>query len=137
MSAQREVLFRAKCLGWDEGLNATVWLEGHYVPFCYDMDGDPFYEAIIDGHGEVWNIDRATLCQFTGLGDEDGEKIWEHSIIEACDLLRGGVIGEVVFKEGSFVIEFDKTEDIVIKYLSEIQVIGNIFDNPEMMEVEK
>jgi uncharacterized phage protein (TIGR01671 family) len=78
--SQREILFRAKRL--DNG----EWVEGYYV-FCPDgpthliFTGDYYHEMITtECSGIEWSrytIDPTTLCQFTGLRDKNGERIWE------------------------------------------------------------
>jgi uncharacterized phage protein (TIGR01671 family) len=145
MSTQREVLFKAKGL---VGLYAGVWLKGHYAPFCYDANGYPLYEVIITEDGQPREIDRATLCQFTGLHDMNGVRIWEGDIVER-DISRW-YENPMLFQQ---VVTWDvngySLEPTGIKHKTgkrkaphewscdNVAVIGNRFDNPELMEVEK
>ena len=89
-------------------------------------------------------IDIETLCQCTGLTDKNGNKIWESSIIKYND--------EVVDKENIDLIVFNETHagflrlhsgmmGLQYRYINEAlangcEVIGNSFDNPELLEVK-
>ena len=75
---------------------------------------------------------RFILMQYTGLKDKNGKEIYEGDV---------GVDGEndayyeVVFDEGAFVSHYDGN---ITEYLSEtasqMEIIGNIFENPELLQ---
>lgn len=156
----REILFKAKRI--DNG----EWVEGQYAYITNPLaeDGKPIKHLICNGTN-IFNdlIDPDTLCQYTGLTDKNGRKIWEN------DILRGhkndNDSARVVFGEFNVidaetlevvdrvigwhteVIETDalsKCEPFCLPmpltdfYIerSEFEVYGNIFDNPELLEVE-
>lgn len=88
----------------------------------------------IEGGG-AFSVDPKTVCQFTGLKDENGNSIWEHDILENLPATN-----EVVFNNGSFMIIEDYGDDIVEIPLSNcvlednicyLKVIGNKFDRKE------
>lgn len=166
----REILFKAKTTKKDNPINAfnNVWVEGDLIK----SDGKYYIHPvsnIINVIGELGKIivmhevDYKTLCQFTGLTDKNGKKIWEN------DILRGhnndDDLARVVFGEFNVidvytletvdrvvgwhteVIETDalsKCEPFCLpmpltdSYIkrSEFEVFGNIFDNEELLEVE-
>lgn len=77
-------------------------------------------------------VDPSTICQFTGLKDENGNSIWEHDILKNHPMTN-----EVIFRNGSFMIVEDYGDDIVEVPLSNmiledgvcyLKVIGNKFD---------
>ena len=134
----REILFKAKRK--DNG----EWVEGYYV-YCrkrhYILPA--LNKAIgFDEREDEWvEANPNTLCQYTGLTDKNGQKIWEYDI---CEMVYDGTIH-------IYVVVWDKTEldfkgtngkenyGCNFEYLGcceEIVVIGNIFDNPELLEAE-
>lgn len=142
----REILFKAKRV--DNG----EWVEGSLI----DLDIDSGYCYIVPPYKKasilpinflitdrMKLVDPKTLCQFTGLCDKNGKKIWENDIV-TCQTKYGGDIGKVVFHNGKFCVLWNsvyhyprngKCEnyyDINAKNL----VKGNIFDNKELLQEE-
>ena len=157
----RENLFKAKRK--DNG----EWVEGQYVYITNPLteDGKPIKHLICNGTN-IFNdlIDSDTLCQYTGLTDKNGKKIWENDIlrghgndkdlskvlfgkfyvIDAETLRRvDEVIGwhtevietDALSKCEPFCLPMPLTDFYIER--SEFEVYGNIFDNPELLEVEK
>ncbi len=134
----REILFKAKRI--DNG----EWVEGQYVYITNPLteDGKPIKHLICNGTN-IFNdlIDPDTLCQYTGLTDKNGKKIWENDI---CEMVYDGVVHIYIIVWDKEELDFKGTNGkenygINFEYLGcceEIVVIGNIFDNPELLEVE-
>ena len=125
----REILFKAKRL--DNG----KWVEGYY--FAKPILN---YHCILEGENQ-WQIDPDTLCQFTGLTDKDGNKIWENDIVDvsgcwwaSTDITRHLVEwNETLTGFSPFFVDFNS--DCCIYYYSEdSKVIGNKFDNFELLD---
>lgn len=122
----REILFRAKRL--DNG----KWVCGFLVPMWGQMH-------IIDRDFEntAYLIDESTLCQYTGLKDKNGNRIWENDIVRIENSMDDG-IGNIEFYGGMWYVDGEPSNTLydIIEYddIVEMEVVGNIFDNPELMK---
>lgn len=72
------------------------------------------------------------LMQFTGLCDKNGKKIFEGDILKVYAKL----VGKIEFVDATFFIRYSKNsyEELNMFYAEEIEIIGNIHDNPELLE---
>lgn len=152
----REILFRGKRI--DNG----EWCIGCVM--FHDNDKATIFRQH-PGHGGLDGIevDPSTVCQYTGLTDKNGRKIWENDVVKFHgndkDLVKI-VFGEFVVIETETFRGIDKvvgwhyevlpTDELskiepfnclmpINKYYVEIldaEVVGNIFDNSELLEVE-
>ncbi len=130
----REVLFRAKHI--------------HKLPQNWHLDGRWVEGYLSDerhinsiGIGGDLLVDPETVCQFTGLADESGRR-YEGDIFQASD-------GEYMHRyaitwgedslgwQAECIDDPDGTLPLSEFPVREIQVIGNIFDNPEMLKVQE
>lgn len=146
----REILFRAKRM--DNG----GWVEGYY--FCMThTDGRHVHHFIIPLGADLSKgtgiekiqveIDPETLCRYTGLKDKNGKRIWENDIVDASEEWwsacgpagHNSPIIKVEWLEG--VTGFDPFANYdcdcgVYIDANGCEVIGNIFDNPELLKGE-
>ena len=141
----REILFRGKM---DNG----EWV---YGSFCMDaleqFNGlcgiDGFIRLYDKGKGKMqtYEVDRETVGQYTGLMDKNGKRIFEGDIVAQnwydYDEPRDDSFGKVVFCEYdcSFsVMDVNKDGFMPLgrcgSYHWEVEVIGNVHDNPELLE---
>lgn len=134
----REILSRAKRI--DNG----EWVEGYYCKWkqirrnlgsVKEKVVDCIITWMSDGGMSRYEIDSETLCRFTGLKDKNGNRIWENDIVSGYFnhkkitgfIKYGSNAVYYIEREGSYGIHLDNSEDW-------LEVIGNIFDNPELLK---
>ena len=127
----REILFRGKRV--DNG----EWVEGYYSPVNIPITGNMGHFINVGGYRAV-EIDPETVSQFTGLCDKNDVKIFEGDIIEytdGCNDWLGAV--KYASDDAQFVVRFigGDVESFDNLYCGNCEVIGNIYDNPELLEV--
>lgn len=139
----REILFRGKDA--DSGL----WC---YGDLAHDREGNP--RIRFWGHNGylVRSVIPETVGQFTGLTDQNNKRIFEGDILQYFDnevqlVEWSGEWGQLMLhtyseyehKRGRKVVK-ETTEgwNCICDYpLREMTILGNIFDNPELLEVNK
>lgn len=138
----REILYRAKCI--DNG----EWVYGVPIKEALVGSHDGYYPKMIpecDGrHQTVYStaIKEETLEQYTELKDKNGKKIFEGDIV-ACNQSGSCGISVMIYDNGAFYV-MPLNGNILERTLWDywyndwdIEVIGNIHDNPELLEGEQ
>lgn len=111
------------------------WVEGYLAGYDLICPGEPQDVSRATGkyYGETpyvgfIEVDPNTVGRFTGLPDKNGKRIFEGDILS----LTTSRLHEVKFADGGFHMEGTA---IPIKYAGKFRIIGNIRDNPELLEV--
>lgn len=104
----------------------------------------------------LWNsieVDQSTICQCTGLKDKNGKLIWENDVVKdlfsdtyapirygsyqnCFDSTKAEHIGFYVDWSGKYTKNYRKDLGYWI-HMVDAEVIGNKFDNPELLEVQE
>lgn len=148
----REILFRAKRKNWRELSKEEWWVEGIPIEIKDKMYMAVNYvdcEQITDFEMSQYilrksfvEIDPENLCQYTGKIDEDGKKIFERDIVGFIDLYstesgysESSCLGEVVWSEEECCFHVTNRPSAESwEVLDECKVVGNVFDNKEILE---
>lgn len=144
----RKILFKGKRT--DNG----EWVCGYYVlrkrPYfknkganlehiiCDNLVIDDFNDKqFVDTIPITYSVDPETVGQYTGLTDTNGNKIFEGDIV-VSDYIdyedeRGVIqwdsdIAKFIITFSTFTIDFDNV------YGRELEIVGNVYDNPELLE---
>lgn len=140
----REILFRGK------RINNGEWVEGYYMKHINrtllpindsveekDVEYIIFHDAFSDWNMprgiEGTHIDPATIGQYTGMTDKNGKKIFEGDIV---DTYNYSTLMEIRWNEKAAAFEFWRYDTWYgqVHTFNPIKVLGNVFDNPELLE---
>lgn len=116
----REILFRGKRKDNDEWIYGDLWCNPYGKRAVCIVS--PINDQGTTGGNEV---DIETVGQYTGMHDKNGTKIFD---------------GDIVVRYDANETEFGIVYDLIYEglgrhyYSRDIEVIGNIFDNPELLE---
>ena len=134
----REILFKAKRV--DNG----EWVVGQYVNTCYPGNDKETGHFIVVYPNEYHEIYTSTICQFTGLYDKNGNRIWDNDIANTNSNLRAQIkfglysnsFSTRKYNQG-FYMDFMDNEYYRHElgyWAGKSVVIGNIFDNKELLQ---
>lgn len=124
----REIKFRAWLKEHKTMVNVAEIDINHQLIYHYGFD---------DFEGNFENFNSIELLQYTGLKDKNENEIYEGDIVK---LRANHGIGVVKYYDewGAFVVEYIKSKPLTVLgmsyYEEDIEVIGNIYENPELIK---
>lgn len=130
---KREILFIA------QRVDNKEWVKGYYIKSSkvYHLGESDIIVCGDSYNGycgrEFYDVIPETVCQFTGLTDKNGTKIFECDIVKWIDSDGNNRIDKVWYHNGGFVL--CNIEHHIGDYIHNyLEVIGNIYDNPELLK---
>lgn len=124
----REIKFRGK------DIKSDMWAYGDLHTLC-DMPYIDTEESAYPFAGKRSFINPDTIGQYTGLNDKNGDEIYEGDIVGCTLLDEKERIGAVQYHNGCFwFICTNGFSDEYLVNMCDKEVIGNVYDNPELLK---
>lgn len=125
------------------------WVEGHLI--TDEQNKDKCFIGYVFGTNDdgtphdfdVVPVNLSTICQCTGIPDKKGKRIFEKSIVRdeygSLGIVEYGVFD--YYNIGFYIRWLSESAEYYREELgywaNKVEVIGNVFDNPELMEVKE
>ncbi len=149
----REIEFRGKRIDNDEWVYGYLIVDGISDKYYIFEKGDNCNETDKVGeegllHIFTFEVISETVGQYTGLKDKNGKKIYEGDIILYQDWENSYEGGDGDYYINKGIVEYNQDnccfnvterntvniEDVFYVDNEDLEVIGNIYDNPELLE---
>lgn len=115
------------------------WVEGYLsYPFCTEKGNESYYFYAKDSLGFFCRcvVDASTICQCTAMPDKNKKLVFEHDIVWDSD---ERAFYEIIWNQEDMCWNVEDADghksEFEECYESTIEVNGNRFDNPELLEV--
>ena len=131
MSARKGENMEERYLYKAKRLDNGEWVQGYLI---YSFTGVPI---IVTEYDHIlmlvtrYEVDPKTICQCTGLKDKNSKLIWEN------DIMKYQWDGKTKIDVVKYESPMFSYKNVIRWSLYQDEVIGNIFDNPELLESEE
>ena len=126
INMKRELKFRF----WDVRNKKFIDEDPLYSKWAVTLDGEPYNGK----YDHRYDEDEYIVQQYTGLKDKNGKEIYDGDIINVY-FFSTYLKGIVEYFASSFIVNWmDQTGDDLDKTPTEKEIIGNIFENPDLLK---
>lgn len=134
----REIKFRGKGIADNEWYYGDlIQVESGRVHYFIIQDYEIKEERIKLNTCASPEVVPETVGQHTGLDDKNGKEIYEGDIVQGlfADQEEPEIKGQVIYSNGqaSYIVIASNNDEWELGYLDNLEVIGNIYDNPELL----
>lgn len=146
-------IVKAKRKNWSELSKDQQWVQGYLFDNNYSGNEQRFFvgSLVIDDYSgagcDEWDIngtafyeiDPDTICQCVGFEDKNKKMIWENDIVHCTTINCEEYAWKIVWdkEELGFKATNGKenygTEFEYLPCLEDIEIVGNVFDNPKLL----
>lgn len=116
----------------------STWVHGY---FGKDYSERCIICNYLNAPNEAWEVVPETVSQSTGHLDEENTEIYEGDIVRCIDMMGEEYISKIECRDGAFIVDVNSCDYdfsaigwAIDTDIEEIYVIGNIFDNPELLK---
>lgn len=135
----RDIIFRGKRKDNGEWVEGSLILTTSTMEKPFIVDSCWCYSGSVDDEGyakfeylNAYEVIRESVSEYTGLTDKNGEKIFEGDILNCLTSDFDGSDKYVYNYKITDITDFEKMG--FLDFCNELEVIGNIHDNPELLE---
>ncbi|RAL55455.1 hypothetical protein BLM37_04405 [Candidatus Gracilibacteria bacterium GN02-873] len=121
--------------------NQITNFQGKTLQKMWEATSIDFEENEISNGGDIFSLNEVELMQYTGYKNKNGKEIYEGDIVEYLDAsgfsqddvgINRGIV-ELDLREGINFTNRDSVEMEDIDFDEEVEIIGNIYENPELL----
>lgn len=122
----REIKFRA----WDK-IDEKLW---NVISIDF-IKGEVTLLNEYTKESYIREIDEVELMQYTGLKDKNGKEIYGGDIVEIISQVTMRYEkGKIIFDCGCYFVNYGWNTHLLFEFLNDIKVVGNIYENQELLE---
>lgn len=121
-------------------LSENKHLDGTWI-YGYLCDENYINSPELEGE---FLVDAKTICPYTGVNDKNNKEIFWCDIVSVPFMRYNGKSskkqGIVEFEDGAFSVNWIGSEEYgksLLGYVNDIEVIGNVFDNPDLLYIRE
>lgn len=114
-------------------VDSEEWIEGYFAGYFLNERGENAPHILRSDNGDLEEVIPETLGECTTHPDKHGNLIFEGNIVEAYKYGEEKFVNSISFRNGCFWFGNWTFIEFLVKF-RDYEVIGNIFDNPDLLK---